>query len=102
VYALAQNRHFTVALRRKRSPVTSAKDPPLKRKTRFDSAALAVLVAICFALPALAVEQGQLAGKAPEPAEAANYSPYVNQTFPNRVLWGCVPISILASPPTPD
>ena len=64
----------------------------MRQKTPLHSAALASLAVICLALPALTVEQGQLPGRAPSPAEAQNYSPYVNQTFPNRVLWGCAHI----------
>ena len=52
----------------------------MKRNPSLRSAAFAGLAAIVLALPALA--------QAPAPSGGNVYSPYVGQTFPNRVLWG--------------
>ena len=42
-----------------------------------------MLAAICLALPALAQEAERARHR-----QGKQYSPYVGQTFPNRVLWG--------------
>ena len=55
----------------------------MKRNTRLHDAALAGLAAISLALPALAQEAGM--GR---PPTIQQYSPNVDQNFPNRVLWG--------------
>ena len=55
----------------------------MKRNTRLHNVALAVLAAIGLPLAALAQETGT-----PPPPTTQQYSPYVGQTFPDRVLWG--------------
>ena len=55
----------------------------MKRNTRLHNAALAGLAAISLALPALAQEAGM-----GQPPTIQQYSPNVDQNFPNRVLWG--------------
>jgi hypothetical protein len=61
----------------------------MKRQTRLHTAGFAVLAALGLALPALAQEAdiSNPAQKTPE-----SYSPYVNQNFPDRVLWGATHI----------
>jgi hypothetical protein len=54
----------------------------MKRNPSLRIAALAGLATVGLALPALAQ------APAPAPIGSNAYSPYVGQTFPNRVLWG--------------
>jgi hypothetical protein len=58
----------------------------MKRNTRLHNAALTGLLAISLVLPASAQEG--LAPKEDFPVKKPEYSPYVDQHFPNRVLWG--------------
>ena len=67
----------------------------MKRNTRLHNAVFAALAAIGLALPALAQEGG--ADQMKPPVEAPQlkqalggkqYSPFVDQNFPDRVLWG--------------
>jgi Protein of unknown function (DUF3604) len=65
----------------------------MKRNTRLRKAAFAAVAAIGLALPALAqaVEADpRLMGPGEKTPE--EYSPYVNQNFPDRVLWGATHI----------
>ena len=82
-------RGVVVAARRSQQADLS-KETTMRRNSRLNGQALAGLAGICLALPAVAGEG--LPGNAPAPAEAKHYSPYVDQTFPNRVLWGCTHI----------
>ena len=58
----------------------------MKRNTRLHNAAVAGLLMVGLALPAWAQEG--LTPKENIPSKKADYSPYVDQHFPNRVLWG--------------
>ena len=64
----------------------------MKRNTRLRNAAFAAVAAIGLALPALAQEADPHQIMVPGEKTPEEYSPYVNQNFPDRVLWGATHI----------
>ena len=64
----------------------------MKQNTRLHNAVFAALAAIGLALPALAQEADPRQLMGPVEKTPENYSPFVNQNFPDRVLWGATHI----------
>ena len=64
----------------------------MKQNTRLHNVAFVALAAIGLALPALAQEADTRQLMGPVEKTPEDYSPFVNQNFPDRVLWGATHI----------